>query len=293
MPARDDRDREPGPNAQGGRGGRRPLRVQSALDAGRRRRGARPGVRHRGLCDQGRGQRHLLLAHRGCRRPQAAADDGRRRRRDRRPALGPARAARRHHRRHRGDDHRRDPAEGARGRRQARLPDHRRQRGEDQAPLRQPLRDRPVDDRRDHPRDERAARRQALRRRRLRLGRSRRRLSGTRDGRARDRHRGRSDAGARGGDGRLRGAADGARGRDRRHLLHRHRRQGRDHGRAHEADEGRRDPLQHGPLRRRDRQGRPCGRSPPRPGRRASSSRSSRWRTGGGSTSSPRGGSST
>ena len=31
-------------------------------------------------------------------------------------------------RRHRGDDHRRDPAQGARGRGQARLPDHRRQR---------------------------------------------------------------------------------------------------------------------------------------------------------------------
>ena len=35
----------------------------------------------------------------------------------------------------------------------------------------------PVDDRRDHPRDERAARRQALRRRRLRLGRARRRVA--------------------------------------------------------------------------------------------------------------------
>ena len=73
-------------------------------------------------------------------------------------------------------------------------------------------------------------------------------------GRARDRHRGRPDAGARGGDGRLRGAADGEGRRDRRHLLHRDRRQGRDHRRAHEADEGRRHPLEHGPLRRRDRQ---------------------------------------
>ena len=43
------------------------------------------------LRDQGRGQRHVLLAHRGRGRPQAAADDGRRRRRDRRPPL--ARAA--------------------------------------------------------------------------------------------------------------------------------------------------------------------------------------------------------
>ena len=55
----------------------------------------------------------------------------------------------------------------------ARLPDHRRQRGEDQAPLRQPLRHRPVDDRRHRPRDQPAARRASLRRRRLRLGRAR------------------------------------------------------------------------------------------------------------------------
>ena len=67
----------------------------------------------------------------------------------------------------------------------------------------------PVDDRRDHPRDERAARRQEVRRRRLRLGRARRRVARTRPRRARDRHRGRSDAGARGDDGRLRGADDG------------------------------------------------------------------------------------
>ena len=58
-------------------------------------------------------------------------------------------------------------------------------------------------------------------------------IAGPRHGRARDRHRGRPDAGARGGDGRLRGAADGAGRQDRRHLLHRDRRQGRDHRRAH------------------------------------------------------------
>ncbi len=62
----------------------------------------------------------------------------------------------------------------------ARLPGHRRQRGADEAHVRQPLRHRPVDDRRDHPRDQRPARRQALRRRRLRLGRARRRLAGAR-----------------------------------------------------------------------------------------------------------------
>ncbi len=45
-----------------------------------------------------------------------------------------------------------------------------------------------------------------------------------------------------------------ARGRrDRRHLLHRDRRQARDRAGAHRADEGRHDPLQHRPLQRRDR----------------------------------------
>ena len=71
----------------------------------------------------------------------------------------PARAARRRDRRHRGDHHRRDPAEGARARRQARLPGRRGQRGEDEAPLRQPLRHGPVDARRHHPRHQRPARR--------------------------------------------------------------------------------------------------------------------------------------
>ena len=131
-----------------------------------------------------------------------------------------SRAARRRDRRHRGDDDRRHPPEGARARRQARLPGDRGQRGADEAPLRQPLRHGPVDDRRDHPRDERPARRQALRRRRLRLDRARRRDARARHGRARHRHRGRSDARARGGHGRLRGAADGRAAARRRHLLH-------------------------------------------------------------------------
>jgi adenosylhomocysteinase len=48
------------------------------VDAGRRRGGARRRVRHRHVRDQGRGQRQLLRAHRGGRRPQAALtmDDG-------------------------------------------------------------------------------------------------------------------------------------------------------------------------------------------------------------------------
>ena len=68
----------------------------------------------------------------------------------------------------------------------------------------------PVDDRRDHPRDQRPPRRPALRRLRLRLDRPRRRHARPRHGRARDRHRGRPGAGARGPHGRLRGAADRA-----------------------------------------------------------------------------------
>ena len=86
----------------------------------------------------------------------------------------------------------------------------RRQRGAHEAPLRQPLRHRAVDDRRHHARDERAARRAstfvvagygwcgrgvAMR--------------AKRHGRPRHRDRGRPDAGARGGHGRLPGDADG------------------------------------------------------------------------------------
>ena len=198
VPARDDRDREPHAHAEGGRRGRRAVRVESALHPGRRRRRARRGVRHLGLRHQGRGSRHVLLAHRGGRRPQAAPDDGRRRRRGRRPPLRAARAARRHHRRHRGDDDRRHPAEGARGGREARLPDHRRQRRADEAPVRQPLRHGPVDGRRHHPRDQRPARREEVRDRGLRLGRTRRRVARARHGRAGDRDGGRPDAGARG-----------------------------------------------------------------------------------------------
>ena len=140
----------------------------------------------------------------------------------------PPRAARRHHRRHRGDDHRRHPAEGDGGRRRARLPGHRRQRRADEAPVRQPLRHGPVDDRRDHPRDERPARREAVRRRRLRLGRPRRRAARPRHGRARDRHRGRPDAGARGARWTATRCCRWRTRRDRRHLLHGDRRQARD-----------------------------------------------------------------
>ena len=46
LPARHDRDREPDADAEGGRRGRRAVRLEPALDAGRRRRGARRRVRH-------------------------------------------------------------------------------------------------------------------------------------------------------------------------------------------------------------------------------------------------------
>ena len=293
LPARDDRDGEPRPHALRGRRRRRPLRVEPALHAGRRRGRARRRVRGRRVRDQGRGQRHLLPPHRGRRRPPAASDHGRRGRRHRRAPFGPSRAARRRHRRHRGDDDRRHPPEGARARREARIPGDRRQRGAHEASLRQPLRHRPVDHRRDRACDERPARRQALRRRRLRLDGTWRRDACPWNGLARHRHRGRPAARARGRDGRLRGAADGARGSDRRHLLHGDRRQERDHPVAHGDDEGRRDPLAtRGTSTSRSKSARSAT-SRSRHGRPGRSSTSSRSRTAGVSTSSARAGSST
>ena len=124
----------------------------------------------------------------------------------------PPRAARRRDRRHGGDDDRRHPAaRRSSATASSASPSIAVNEAQHEAPVRQPLRHRPVDDRRDHPRDQRPARRQRVRRRRLRLVRPRRRDAGAGHGRARDRHRGRPDAGARGGDGRLRGDADGRR----------------------------------------------------------------------------------
>ncbi len=133
------------------------------------------------------------------------------------------------------------------------VPGRRGQRGEDEASLRQPLRHRPVDARRHHPRHERPARRAHARRRRLRLVRPRRRDAREGDGRERDRHRGRPDEGDRGGHGRLPGDDDGGGREGRRHLHHGYRRQVGRREEPHGADEGRRDPRQHGPLQRRDR----------------------------------------
>ena len=259
VPARHDRDREPCAHPQGGRRRRPPLRLEPALDPGRRGRGARRRVRRPRVRDQGRGRRHLLLAHHGRGRPSPAHDDGRRRRRHRRPPFEAPRAARRDHRRHGRDDHRRHPPARARGRRQARLPHRGGERGEDEAPLRQPLRDRPVHDRRDRARHQHPPRRPALRGLRLRLGRPRCRDARPWHGGARDRHRGGSAARARGVDGRVRGPLhrEGCRGR--RHLLHRDRRQARPRQAPLRAHEGRRHPRQHRPLQRRDRDPRAAG----------------------------------
>ena len=110
---------------------------------------------------------------------------------------------------------------------------------------------------------------------------------------ARDRHRGRPDARARGADGRLRGDDDGGGREDRRRVLHRDRRQARRRPRASRGDEGRGDHLQHRATSTSRSTSRRCARSPSRRGRHATSSRSSRWRTGGCSSCSPRAGSST
>ena len=89
-------------------------------------------------------------------------------------------ALRRHHRRHRGDDDRRHPPEGDGEGGRAEVPGRRRQRGQDQALLRQPLRHGPVHARRHHPRHEPAHRGPERRRRRLRLVRPGRRDAGAR-----------------------------------------------------------------------------------------------------------------
>ncbi len=65
---------------EGRRRRRGAVRLQPALHAGRRGRLAGARLRHPGVRHQGRGQRHLLPAHHGRARPQAADHHGRRRR---------------------------------------------------------------------------------------------------------------------------------------------------------------------------------------------------------------------
>ncbi len=162
LPPRHDRDREPGADAggrrcAGGAGGQQP-----ALDEGRRRRGAHGALRDRRLRPARRGPRHVLRAPQRDRRHEAPDHDGRRLRPRRasstttRTELLPGRP-----RRDRGDDDGRHPAPGdGQGRRPA-VPGRRRQRGGDEAPLRQPLRDRPEHARRDPAGDEHPDRRPA------------------------------------------------------------------------------------------------------------------------------------
>ena len=63
VPARHDRDRQPHAHARGRRRRGRALRLQPALDPGRRGGRARGRVRHLDLRHQGRGRRDLLPAH--------------------------------------------------------------------------------------------------------------------------------------------------------------------------------------------------------------------------------------
>ena len=187
------------------------------------------------LRDQGRGQRHLLPAHRGRGRPPAAPDDGRRRRRHRRAPLG---------RREQLGDVIAGTEETTTG--VIRL----------KALERDGKLGFPViavnEARTKHLFDNRYGTGQStidgiIRATNVLLAGKRFVVAGygwtgrgvahagTRHGRPRHRHRGRPAARARGGDGRLRGAPDGRAAAARRHLLHRHRRQERDHQGAHGA----------------------------------------------------------
>ena len=145
LPPRHDRDRQPDAHAQGRRRRRRARGLQPAVDQGRRRGGARGRVRDHHLRPPRRGPRHVLRAPQRRRRHASAADHGRRLRPRVAAPHGAAGPARRDPGRHRGDDDRRHPAQGDGRRRRPRLPGRGGQRGPDQAPLRQPLRHRPVD----------------------------------------------------------------------------------------------------------------------------------------------------
>ena len=129
--------------------------------------------------------------------------------------------------RDRGDHDRRPSPLPVRHPGQAAVPGDQRQRLGHQVEVRQPLRLPPLADRRHQPRHRRDDRRQGLRRARLRRRRQGLRRLAARPGRARDRHRDRPDLRAAGGDGGLPGRDARGRRRDRRHLHHRDRQQGR------------------------------------------------------------------
>ncbi len=284
MPARDDRDGEPDADARRRRRqvllcASNPLSTQDDVAAAL----TEAGVETFAIKGE---DTDTFFKHINAVLDVAPADhDGRRRRHGERPAQAARRPDRRRVGRHRGDDDWRDPAARDGGRRGAEVPDRVGERRRHEAPVRQPLRHRAVDDGRDHARDEPSDRRAHVRRVRLRDVRPRRRLARPRSRRPGDRHRGRPDGRARGHDGGLSGDAAPRRGAHRRHLRDRDRRQGRDPSRAHGADEGRRDPREQRALRRRDRQGGAPGAGV---GRRApasaSSSTSTRSPTGARST---------
>ena len=174
LPARHDGDGEPDDRAARRRRRHRALRLEPAEHAGRRRRGARRRVRHLDVRDQGRGQRHLLQAHRRGARPPSRSS-----RWTTAPtsSRGCTRTARTCSTSVIGGTEEtttgviRLRALAAEGR--LKLPDHRRERSEHEAHVRQPLRHRPEHARRHHPRDEHALGGQERRRRRLRLVRPR------------------------------------------------------------------------------------------------------------------------
>ena len=165
------------------------------------------------------------------------------------------------------------------------------QRGRDQAPVRQPLRNRPEHGRRHPAGHQHPARRAARRGGRVRLGREGDRAAPQGHGRPRRGRRGEPGPRARGADGRLRGQDRRPGGTLGRAVHHRDGQQERVPARAVRGHAGRRDHGQQRPLRRRARPRRARARWP-----RATSARSARTSRSstsgrGSSTSSPRAGS--
>ena len=199
-----------GPNMILDDGGDATLLVHKGVEFEARRRGPRPRVRRLGgVPDHPRDADPLARG-----RPAALHEDGRR-----------------DHGRHRGDDDRRPPPLPVRRDRRPAVPGDQRQRLGHQVEVRQPLRLPPLADRRHQPRHRRDDRRQGRGDLRLRRRRQGLRRLAARPGRPRDRHRDRPDLRAAGGDGGLRGPHARRGRRDRRHLRHRDRQQGRHHRR--------------------------------------------------------------
>ncbi len=176
LPARDRRDRQPGPHPQGRR--RRPGadRLQPAQHPGRRGRQPGQGLRHRRLRHPRARTTTPITAtssppwSTSRTSPWTTAPTwsppwsswpwngwttsmhrcGPGHRSSNRPS-GRNGSSRQVHRQHGRDHHRRQPPAGHGARRRAQVPGHRRQRRPDQALLRQPLRHRPEHHRRHHP----------------------------------------------------------------------------------------------------------------------------------------------